>query len=461
MDLGQALMDYAVESGEAVAISAPVNELNDAGAGELTVVTDDTRSDLEEALEETAQDCIKLNESNAGAEKLVDAAESLESFMLQLTSFEARGIPLDGAAAQLFLQGVAVSLEAREIPKELFAGDLFAAQESFEALAIGHDGSKDAAPEAKAKTGNILTRIWNVLKTAVMGAIERLTNWVGTIGKSASAVKASGAKLKTVGKGVTGSTDKKLKGSSYSSLVVGGKVNPSLALDEVEKGWTGGVLVVTKELREVAKKLTDSLSKPDSGSIGAFARTIDTKLHAHTQDLTGGYVMKFSPGEGGGFAGVMKAKFAITRGEAPKAGEDFAALSGAEIVTLGGRIEAIGSLMEKIASDSNESVRQAKAVIDAAKRGADKGDDKVEAKEAQQLFSTAQSLVKQISSYAPQYVQFMGTIAKQAYALGMASAAAHKGGSAAAADDKGAKAPAAIGKDDTKAIGNDKKEDDK
>jgi hypothetical protein len=428
MDLGQALMDYAVESGEAVAVTAPVNELNDAGAGELTVVTDDTRSDLEEALEETAQDVIKLNESNAGAEKLVDAAESLESFMLQLSSFEARGIPLDGAASQLFLQGVAVSLEARDIPKELFANDLFAAQESFEALAIGHDGAKDAAPEAKEKTGNILTRIWNVLKTAVMGAISRLTNWVASIGKSASAVKASGAKLKAVGGKVTGAATKKLKGSSYSALVVGGKINPELALDEVEKGWTSGVLVVTKELRDVAKKLTDSISKPDSGSIGAFARTIDTKLHKQDHDLTGGYAIKFTPGEGGGMDGVLKAKFAIVKGESPKAGEDFEALSGADIVKLGGRIESIGSLMEKIASDSNESVRQAKAVIDAAKRGADKGDDKVEAKEAQKLFSTATSLVKQISSYAPQYVQFMGTVAKQAYSLGMASAAAHKSG---------------------------------
>lgn len=462
MDLGQALMEYATESGaaagngEAVAVSAPVNELNDAGAGELTVVTDDTRSDLEESLEETAQEMIKLNESNAGAEKLVDASESLESFMLQLESFEARNIPLDGAASQMFLQGVAISLEAREIPKELFEADLLEAQASFEALAIGHDGAKgDAAPEAKAKTGNILTRIWNVLKTAVMGAITRLTNWIGTIGKSAKAVKASGAKLKAVGKAVSGEANGKLKGSSYSALVVGGKVDPDHALQAVESGYTQGLLVVTKELRAVATGLVAALSKADSGTIGAFARTIDTKLHAHSHDLTGGYAIKFTPGEGGGFEGVLKAKFAITKGESPKAGEDFAPLSGPAIVTLGGRLESIGSLMEKIVTDSNESVRQAQAVIAAAKKGAEGSGDKVEAAEAQKLFRTAQALVKAVSSYAPQYVQFMGTVAKQAYSLGMASAAKHKGGAAAAADD-GAKKP-----DDVKAIGNDKKEDDK
>lgn len=440
MDLGQALMEYAVESGvssgEAIPIAAPVNELIDAGATELTVVTDDTRSDLEEALEETAQEVIKLNESNAGAEKLVDAAESLESFMLQLESFEARGIPLDGAASQLFLQGVAVSLEAREIPKELFADDLFAAQASFEALTIGHDGSKDAAPEAKEKTGNILTRIWNVLKTAVMGAITRLTNWVATIGKSAKAVKASGAKLKGVGKGVTGAATGKLKGSSYSALVVGGKVDPNLALQAVETGYTSGVLAVTKDLRAVCTGLVAALSKADAGTIGAFARTIDTKLHKQDHDLTGGYSIKFSPGEGGGLDGVLKAKFAISKGESPKAGEDFEPLSGQQIVELGGRLESIGSLMEKIVTDSNESVRQARAVIDAAKKGADKGADAGEAAEAKKLFSTAQSLVKQISTYAPQYVTFMGTVAKQAYSLGIASAAKHKGAAAAAEEKK-------------------------
>lgn len=471
MDLGQALMEYATESGaaagngEAVAVTAPVNELNDAGAGELTVVTDDTRSELEESLEETAQEMIKLNESNAGAEKLVDASESLESFMLQLESFEARNIPLDGAASQMFLQGVAISLEAREIPKELFEADLLEAQASFEALAIGHDGAKgDAAPEAKAKTGNILTRIWNVLKTAVMGAITRLTNWIGTIGKSAKAVKASGAKLKEVGKKVgpglkEGAAEgkvatKKLKGSSYSALVVGGKVDPDHALQAVESGYTQGLLVVTKELRAVATGLVAALSKADSGTIGAFARTIDTKLHAHSHDLTGGYAIKFTPGEGGGFDGVLKAKFAITKGESPKAGEDFTPLTGSEIVTLGGRLESIGSLMEKIVTDSNESVRQAQAVIAAAKKGAEGSGDKVEAAEAQKLSRTAQALVKAVSSYAPQYVQFMGTVAKQAYSLGMASAAAHGGSFTATYKDD--KKP-----DDVKAIGNDKKEDDK
>jgi hypothetical protein len=436
MDLGQALMDYAVESGAAVAVEAPTNELNDAGATELTVVTDDTRSDLEEALEETAQDCIKLNASNAGAQKLVDATESLESFMMQLESFESRGIPLDGPASQLFLQGVAVSLEAREIPKELFADDLFAAQASFEALAIGHDGSKDAAPEAKEKTGNILTRIWNVLKTAVMGAIERLTNWVASIGKSAKAVKASGAKLKGIGKGVTGAATGKLKGSSYSALVVGGKIDPNKALETVETGYTSGVLAVTKDLRAVCTGLVAALAKADAGTIGAFARTIDTKLHKQDHDLTGGYAIKFTPGEGGGLDGVLKAKFAITKGESPKAGEDFEPLSGSEIVALGGRLEAIGTLMEKIATDSNESIRQARAVIDAAKKGAEKTGDKAEAAEAKKLFSTAQSLVKQVSTYAPQYVSFMGTIAKQAYSLGVASASKYKGGAAAPAEKK-------------------------
>lgn len=435
MDLGQALMEYAVESGEAVAVELPTNELNDAGATELTVVTDDTRSDLEEALEETAQEVIKLNESNAGAEKLVDAAESMESFMLQLSSFEARGIPLDGAASQLFLQGIAVSLEAREIPKELFADDLYAAQASFEALAIGHDGSKDAAPEAKEKTGNILTRIWNVLKTAVMGAITRLTNWVATIGKSAKAVKASGAKLKGVGKGVTGAATGKLKGSSYGALVVGGKIDPDHALQAVETGWTGGVLAVTKELRAISTGLVAALSKADAGTIGAFARTIDTKLHKNEHDLTGGYAIKFTPGEGGGLDGVLKAKFAITKGES-KAGEDFEPLTGPQIVALGGRLEAIGELMEKIATDSNESVRQARAVIDAAKKGADKSGDSADQAEAKKLFSAAQSLVKQVSSYAPQYVAFMGTVAKQAYSLGMASASKHKGGAEKPAEEK-------------------------
>lgn len=434
MDLAQALMDYAVESGDVVKpVEIEQNELNTAGAQELTVVTDDTRTELEEALSDTADQCEKLNNANGAAEKLILAADSLESFMVQLDSFESRELPMNGMAAQMFLQSVAISLEARDIPKELFETDLMEAQASFEALAIGHDGAANAVPEAKAKTGNILSRIWNVLKTAVMGAIERLTNWIATIGKSAGAVKASGAKLKGVGKGVTGEATGKLKGSSYSKLVVGGKVNPTMALAAVETGYTQGLMAVTKDLRAVTTGLIAALGKGDAGTIGAFARTIDTKLHAVTHDLTGGYSIKFTPGEGGGFEGVLKAKFAINRGEAPKAGEDFTPLSGAEIVALGSKLESIGTLMEKISTDSNESVRQARAVIDSAKKAADKGDDKLEAKEAQKLFSTAQALVKAVGTYAPEYVAFAGGIAKEAYSLGMASASKHKGGAATAA----------------------------
>ena len=465
MDLAAELMQYAIESGEAVAVTTVTNPLTDAGATELTVVTDDTRTDLEECLSDVADDIEKLNKANAGAEKLVEASESLESMMIQLSSMESRGIPLDNAAAQIFLQGVALSLEARDIPEELFGADLLAISASFEANQLALPGPATAGGEgdntkdAKSKTGGILSRIWNVLKAAVEGALERLTGFISRIGKTASAVKASGAKLKSVGKGVSGEATGKLKGSSYSKLVVGGKINPNAALDAVEKGWTTGVLEVTKDLREISKRLIDALSKADAGTIGAFARTIDTKLHAHKQDLTGGYAISFAPGQGGGFDGVMKAKFAISRGEAPKAGEDFDPLSGSDIVALGGRLESVGALMEKIATDSNESVRQARAIIDAAKKGADKGTD--DAKEAQKLFSTAQAVVRQISSYAPEYVKFMGEIAKTAYSLGMASASKHKGGAAAAAPEKKDEGTKAIGQEKQAAIGNDKKEDDK
>lgn len=467
MDLGSALLQYATESTDGTVVTnveAPVNELNDAGATELTVVTDDVQTELEESLTDLADDVKKLNASNNAAEKLCDATESLEAMIRGLESLEARGIPLDNTAANMYLQGVALSLEAREIPAELFRDDLLTAQASFEAnqLALPNPaasgGEGDNTKDAKSKTGNILTRLWTVLKNAVMGAIERLRNFVARMGKSASAIKASGAKLKEVAKKVTGSPSGKLKGSSYSALVVGGTVNVSKALDEVEKGWTSGVLEVTKELRAVSKGLIDAISKPDSGTIGAFARTINTKLHAVTHDLTGGYQIKFTPGSGDGFEAVTKAKFEIKRGDKPAAGADVEPLSASEIASLGGRLESIGGLMEKIAQDANDSVREANQVIEAAKRGADKGSDKVEAAEAQKLFTTAQSLVRQISSYAPQYVEFMGTVAKQAYALGTASASKHgakaEGGAAAGGDDKSDKG--GKGGNDTKAIGQEK-----
>lgn len=464
MDLGSALMQYATEATDGTVVTPveiPSNDLNDAGATELTVVTDDVASTLEEELTDLGEDVKKLNNSNAAAQKLVDATESLESMIMNLESLEARGIPLDNTAANMFLQGVALSLECREIPKDLFEQDLMQAQASFEAnqLALPNPaaagGEGDNTKDAKSKTGNILSRLWTVLKNAVSGALERLRGFIARIGNSAKAIKASGAKLKEVGKKVSGSPTGKLKGSSYSALVIGGHVDANKALDAVETGWHS-VLEVTNEFREVSKKLIDAISKPDSGTIGAFARTIDTKLHKVEKDLTGGYAIHFTPGEGGGFDGVMKAKFAIKRGEKPSAGADVDPLSGSEIVSLGGRLESIGTLMEKIAQDSNESVRQANAVIDAAKRGADKGGDKVEAGEAQKLFSTAQKLVSQISSFAPQYVEYMGATAKQAYALGIASAGKHKGGDSATPEKKedGQKA---IGQEKQAQIGNDKK----
>jgi len=469
MDLGQHLMQYATEANDGTVVTpveTPTNELNDAGATELTVVTDDVASTLEEELTDLAEDVQKLNSSNAAAQKLVDATESLESMIMNLESLEARGIPLDNTAANMFLQGVALSLECREIPKDLFEQDLMQAQASFEAnqLALPNPaasgGEGDNTKDAKGKTSNILSRLWAVLKNAVMGAIERLRNFVARMGKSASAIKASGAKLKEVGKKVSGPATGKLKSSSFTALAIGGKIDANSTLHEVETGW-GWVLEITKDLREVSKKLIDAISKPDSGTIGAFARTIDTRLKKVDHELTGGWRCKFIPGEGGGFDGVLKAKFEIKRGEKPSPGQaEFEPLSGSEIVALGGRLEAIGTLMEKIAADSNESVRQANAVIEAAKRGVDKGDDKVEAGEAQKLFSTAQKLVSQISSFAPAYVEYMGATAKQAYSLGIASAGKHKGGESATPEkkDEGTKA---VGQEKQAQIGNDKGDDKK
>lgn len=442
MDLNEYLNDLALESGVVTEVSAPVNETVHAGADELTVVTDDIQTELEESLTTTGEAVAKLNTSDAAASKLVDAVESLESMMYQLESFESAGIPLDTMMSGFFMQNVALCLEARDFDQRLYADDIAAATASFEAAQLalpGPDSKSDNTGEAKAKTGNIITRLWQMLKSAVAKGIERLTNWWNSVGKSASAVKASGQRLKEVAKKISGSPEGKLKSGSFTKLTVGGKVSADHALQAVESGYTNGVLSVTKDFREVTTALIAALGKGDSGAVGAFARSIDTKLHAHEQDICGGYKMSFRPGAGGGFDGLMKAKFSISRSDKPSAGEaELAPLSAAEIAQLGARLESLGSMMEKISKDSHEAVNGAKGVLAAAEKANNKTDTKLENKEANQLFSTAQKLVSQTAQFGPAYVSIMGEIAKEAYKLGMQSAAKHKGGGAATGADKGA-----------------------
>src|SRR5690606_21883358 len=175
-NLSNLLRELAVESGELV--QDPHDPL--LGAEEITVVTDETKTELEEQVEDLAEKVEKIEQHNDAAEKLVEVTESLEAYVAQLHAMRSAGQPLNGPAARMYLMGITTAMEAREIPAELIAGDVMSMHHSFESGVLD-----DYTAEAEEKTGNWLQRVWAMLVSAVKAVKTAVVEFFTTMGKSA------------------------------------------------------------------------------------------------------------------------------------------------------------------------------------------------------------------------------------------------------------------------------------
>ena len=441
--LSDALRNYGVESGQIEAEEA----ILPAGEGEITVITDDTQSELEEAVADLADDVEKLETQDNAAEKVVEAVESLEAYVGQIDALAAAGIPLNGLAAKFLAQGMADSLEARGIPAAIFQSEVISMHESFESNQL-----EDYTTEAEEKGEGLIARLVAMLKAAASAVATAFKEFFTTMGKSASAIKASGAKLKRVGGSLKGEAKvKEISTGGYGMLTVGGKVDPKAALQAANKTYTTGVLRVTKSIRDSMAPLVTALS---SGAVtGAALKTAGAAvsgagLNESSIDLPGGYKAVFKPGQGENWDKLQGATFGIKKPEKKEAPEKSPILTGAEISAIGDEMIKIGTLMESARKDADAVIATNQGLINAAgkvvggtgraikdKVGLNKSETKEDDAAARQVLKMAKGAISANKGIIPAYVSYMANLAKEAYRCA-ASSAGKYGGKAAAEGDK-------------------------
>lgn len=436
--LNDALTQYGVESGE-----IELETTNPAGEEEITVITDDTQSDLEEAVSDLADKVERLEEKDDAAEKVVEAVESLESFVGQIDALIEAGTPLTAQAAKFYVQGIAASLEARKIPAAIFGADLIGMNESFESNTL-----EDYATEAEEKGTGVLAKLVNMLRAAAASVKAAIIQFFQSIGKSAQAIKLAGEKLKRVGAGLKGEPKvKELSAGSYRMITVGGSVAPTAALEAIIKCYKSDVTQITGQIRKSMEPLITAMGNPTGAGIKAAGAALNASALAdHKRPLPGGYEAVWKVGAGEGMDKLSGAKFGIKKGEG--GGADKApVLSPAEIVSLGAELIKVAAEMEAAKKDGDATIAANDKLVAAAgkvvggagravkdKVGLNKSETKSDDADARQVLKMAKAAMSANKNIVPEFVKYMGTAAKTAYAYGAASAGKYS--------SKEAKAPA-------------------
>ena len=416
----RAMLQISIESGE---VPKPEEDYDHSrvGAEEITIVTDNTQTELEEAVEETATVVEKLEERDAAADKIVEAADCLESQLVQLRAERAAGRPLTGFSVSLYNQLMASSLEAREVPAGIFEESVLSLQSSFESGRF-----EDYTTEAEEKTEGLLSRLINMVKKAAESVWTFIKEFFTTIGRSGSAIKAGGAQLKRQASSVKGELKKtEAKGSSYNLLVAEGGFNASKAVGDVISGYESVAVHEMKQFREAIQPFINSaVTTPTvAGVNGSRVGTISASSHA----LPGGYTAKTTVGAGTGLDHVLSTKFTI---EAPssKAGpEKVSLLAGSEVGSLGDQLVKLGDLLIRSKSQGDQIVKDTNkdlAEVEKALKGI-KTDDAEGKAAARALVTKAVKAVKLGKTIIPTYLDFAQLVGKQAYNFGRASLGAH------------------------------------
>lgn len=427
MSLSQHLYQYAVEAGE----------INDdpsfIGAEEVTVVTDDTETELGEAIQDMADSVEKIAEHNGSAEKMIDAVDSMESFVGQIQAMRANGQPLTEQGAQFFIQGVVASLEAREIPTQIFENEVMGLQHSFESGAVS-----DYSTEAEEQSEGILRRLYNMLKAAGAAALQALKDFFVTFGKSAKAIEQAGGVVQRIANGLKGEAEGDLKGSSYKALVVGSDVDAVTALKMIRGGYKSGIDTIREGIKKSFNELSAAMNDPTPAKINSAAKEL------HIADgsikLPGGVTATFKLGDGEGMnkvggtstlAGLFRkgaAAFSISKVDAsapekvkPASKEQIKEI-GLQLVSLGQEMNAAMKAAAKEAEDYNKLTKAADKAVTKTQ-----GATKEEVALARDLIKCAQGAVKVSSSIIPTYTKYAGGVAKIAYAFAKASASKYKG----------------------------------
>lgn len=409
--IAELLRQYSQESVEAGDEGETNVEEGQVGAEEVLVVTDEHTTELEEAIEEIADTVNQKVEAEAALDNVLEATESLESAIRAIENARLQGHRVNGVAMQIWANGVVDSMEARQIPSEVFASLQAEYGESFEA-----DSYADYSTEALEKTKAIMAKIWGMIKAAFAAVRDWFTRFMAWFGKSAEAIEKAGIKLKkaAAGKKNATATNTKIGAGPYSDLVSGGTLKPT----EVVK-WVAETV-----------KSTASDARMLHGELMTAANTMETEktastMFSNTNDAIAKLGRVFEKGALSGKIATITIEADKEKGKLSykiktdstgfnKAKGDVNILSVSEIETLGGALETAGRSVSTVLRELNAQVGKSGSINFAKDL---EGEGLVNARKAARIIVAGTKVAQNITS---DVAKLTLPLAKKAYACGVA-----------------------------------------
>ncbi|MNO21484.1 hypothetical protein D3C76_112580 [compost metagenome] len=236
---------------------------------EINPVTEETSVQVDEVLEQVRDAGDVVDDHEEVVEELDQAADSMESLIASLESAIADG-GMSPQAADVHSRAVAIA--TRRLPVD-------ASQFTVSVESYGGTGDKlQASMEALEGAKELLTKIWNGIKSAVQNAWKAVVNFVSTIGKSSEALRRAGKLLIAQANGTKGNAaGKKVDGAAVAKMLHKGG---TMASGSSVGGLLTSIVSSGAAVVQSAKVAQTELTKL-SGAIAAGRTT--------TEEQQGGY----------------------------------------------------------------------------------------------------------------------------------------------------------------------------
>lgn len=254
---------YSNESAEEAGL-VPVGENHDesgVGATQLLITTEETTTELDEAIEDLAEKCNQHTEVESKIEQVISATESLESIMALVESNESAGRTLNGFGAAAVMSQIRESFEARGIDEVLYKDMLDNMEVSFE-----DDSKSDKTNTIKKSASNVVTRITNFVNKLIEAAKNFGKDMLESIRGTSAAVRSSGDALIEISKKIPlGAKPKgKLSLSTWGDCFIGDSAHRTVlnlgeVLNELKR------LKISDEVDESKENSAKSVAKIEVG----------------------------------------------------------------------------------------------------------------------------------------------------------------------------------------------------
>lgn len=440
------LADLAIESG--------VMEEQEGSPEELTIVTDDTVTELEDEISELAD---KVTDSNSELDQVLEASDAIVSTEALLADRMAflrnpqHASQYNRTVQAMNWQGVQESMEGYKFPTALYedvvGGVSFEAEE-------GADGSAQAAKDVEKKDGLIkkfLAMLAGAARAAKALFIRFLDLFRTSNEKNGRSVDIL-AKYVANREGVAKSD--KVKTSGYRELVVGGAIDAPAALKMIKDGYNQHLKGAQAKIDGVVVKVADVIKRSNSSGVaGVWDSALKGLGFRNEDNVTAAAVINkfledfpkdFEYALGGG----RKASFAVTRkssgsptvsfsisatsAEAPK---EMATPSLNDVSGIVTALRSQHKFIEEVNKSLNDNIKISDSVLKAAEIDAKKpGVAKSEEAPLRAVVGAAQAVLNISKIFLPKYNQLALSTAHQAYKFGLSVASKYPKKGAAKAE---------------------------